>query len=255
MPATFTVDAYPREQFQGDDPADPQRAADACRTSSPTTRSSTSTTRSSSCKPGMTANVTFVYAERDGVLRVAERGAALPAAARSWRGRRRRRRGAAAAAQREKQAAAGGRGDRRGRRATARRRRGGETPRPADASGCCAAASREPVPVEIGVSDGTHDRGRRGRRCSEGDVLVTDAVGKRRSARRADAAGGRRAAAMRRHVLSDADARRSSQLDDVTKIYRMGDVEVHALRGVDAATSTRASSSPSWARRARASRR
>ena len=36
--ATFTVDAYPGRALQGHGPADPQRAADACRTSSPTTR-------------------------------------------------------------------------------------------------------------------------------------------------------------------------------------------------------------------------
>ena len=70
MDATFTVDAFPGEHVQGEGPADPQRAADACRTWSPTTRSSTSATRSWSCKPGMTANVTFIYDHRDGVLRV-----------------------------------------------------------------------------------------------------------------------------------------------------------------------------------------
>ena len=50
MPATFTVDAYPDASvFKRHGPPDPQRAADACRTSSPTTRSSTSTTPTSSC--------------------------------------------------------------------------------------------------------------------------------------------------------------------------------------------------------------
>ena len=68
----------------------------------------------------MTANVTFVYAHRDGVLRVAERGAALPAARRAGAaqtsataaaaGHRRRRRAAAAAAAKAADGAAAGAG-------------------------------------------------------------------------------------------------------------------------------------------------
>ena len=92
MPATFTVDAYPREKFRGvirqirDAPQTLQNVVtydavidvdnDALK-----------------LKPGMTANVTFVYAERHDVLRVPT--AALrfrPPAELLRRGRRRRRR-------------------------------------------------------------------------------------------------------------------------------------------------------------------
>ena len=96
-----------------------------CRTSSPTTRSSTSSNPELELRPGMTANVTFVYAERDGVLRVAERGAALPAAAGAGRAR------------------PGGepaRGGARGGEAAAARRR----PRAAAATGAAAGTTRRP---------------------------------------------------------------------------------------------------------------
>ena len=69
MPATFTVDAYPREQFHGVI----RQIRDA-----PQTLQNVVTydavidvdNDGLKLKPGMTANVTFVYAERRGVLRV-----------------------------------------------------------------------------------------------------------------------------------------------------------------------------------------
>ena len=80
MAARFHRRRVPGAALQGHDAADPQRAADACRTSSPTTPSSTSTTPTCSLAPGMTANVTFIYDERDDVARRAQRRAALSSA-------------------------------------------------------------------------------------------------------------------------------------------------------------------------------
>ena len=114
-------------------------------------------------RPGMTANVTVVYAERKDVLARAERRAALPAAAdRGARGRRAR-----PAARR------------RGRRGTPAR---AAAPRPIrDAPetktrlGRCAAARRTPVPIHVGA----HRRDASPRSSTatshEGDPVIVDA--------------------------------------------------------------------------------
>ena len=52
MPATFTVDAFPGEQFQAGRSVRSATRRRRCRTWSPTTRSSTSTTPISSCARG-----------------------------------------------------------------------------------------------------------------------------------------------------------------------------------------------------------
>ena len=108
-------------------------------------------------RPGMTANVTFVYAEKDDVAARPERGAALPAARRVLAERRMpsavggapRRRAPPRARDAAAPVAAAASGARRGGEAAARARptRG--------RSGCCAAASPQPVPIQTGLSDGT----------------------------------------------------------------------------------------------------
>ncbi len=93
MPATFTVDAYPTERFKG--------MVRQIR-NAPTTVQNVVTydavidvdNTELKLKPGMTANATFVYAEKRDVAARAQRGAALPAAARARRQRRRRPRSA-----------------------------------------------------------------------------------------------------------------------------------------------------------------
>jgi HlyD family secretion protein len=69
MPATFTVDAYPGQTFQG--------AVRQIRNAPQTVQNVVTydavvdvSNPELKLKPGMTANVTFVYAEKDGVLRV-----------------------------------------------------------------------------------------------------------------------------------------------------------------------------------------
>ena len=82
--------------------------------------------------------------------------------------------------------------------------------------------------------------------------MVTDADTGRRG--QGAAAGGRRRVPTDVLMAGD-EVPALVELDAVTKIYRLGDVEVQALRGVSLAIDSRASSSRSWARRARASRR
>jgi HlyD family secretion protein len=173
MPATFTVDAYPEEKFQGtirqirDAPQTLQNVVtyDAVvDVENPNHR----------LRPGMTANVTFIYAERKGVLRVPtaalrfrppealiERADGQPVAAATKPGKKKHKKMAQAAAA---QAAEG-------------------------ASGAAATktvwvlngqAVRE-VPVEVGVSDGSKVEITKGE-LAEGDIVVTDAIDKRERA-------------------------------------------------------------------------
>ena len=127
----------------------------------------------------MTANVTFVYAERKGVLRIPS--AALrflpPPELLAEAGL-----GAAGGEEdaQEGQAAAttAGRRARRGRPAAQRTtgagwRRGAASAR----SGCCATERLVAVPVEVGVADGSQVEVRGGE-LAEGDVVVTDAIDK-----------------------------------------------------------------------------
>ena len=70
MTATFVVDAYPDREVQGRHPPDPRRAADAAERRHLRRRRRRRQRATLRLKPGMTANVTFVYAERKGVLRI-----------------------------------------------------------------------------------------------------------------------------------------------------------------------------------------
>jgi HlyD family secretion protein len=172
MPATFTVDAYPEEKFQGtirqirDAPQTLQNVVtyDAVvDVENPNRR----------LRPGMTANVTFVYAERKGVLRV-------PTAALRFRppeGLVARADGAPAPA-----AKPGKKKHKAGKAMAAL------TPAQAPASVPAAKvvwvlhdhAVRE-VPIEVGVSDGSRIEVTKGE-LDEGDFVVTDAIDKRERA-------------------------------------------------------------------------
>ena len=217
-------------------------------------------------RPGMTANVTFVYAEQEGRARGAERGAALPA-----RRPRRTSPSRAAASPRRPRAARGG--ARAKRRAPARRRPGaggkGEGRPRRDGAGRCATAARAGLDRRRGLSDGAYtessaigehggvDRRRPSPRSARGRLSrrATRSSSTPRSPAKTRPRRRPRATARRLPVLSGSATSRSSSSTSVTKVYRTGDVEVHALRGVTLADRRAASSSRSWARRARASRR
>ena len=121
MPATLHRRRVSRRALQGQGAADPQRAADGAERRHLRRGHRRRQRRPQAASPGMTANVTFVYAEKDDVLRVPERGAALQAAAGAARAggpsgsaaaaqRRRRQRGAAAARRAATARRAGGAG-------------------------------------------------------------------------------------------------------------------------------------------------
>ena len=161
-----------------------------------------------------------------------QRGAALPPAARARprRGRRRLVRwpagGPRAAVVRGRGRDSGRRGPRGGRQARARRRPiGGRC-------GCCAGRQAEPVRVQVGVTDGTNTEIETGE-LHEGDRVITDAEttggdakGRRRPGRRVPPDVLMTAVSSEPNGIVDVEA--------VTKVYKLGDVEVHALRGVDA---------------------
>jgi HlyD family secretion protein len=172
MNATFVVDAYPDRRFKGvirqirDAPQTLQNVV----TYDAVVDVDNSDLR---LKPGMTANVTFVYAERKGVLRI-------PSAALRFRPP-------------EELLASGGKvgggdGSKKKHKHKIEKQAGAATAPPASAPGNAsgsAPATRtvwaldgdklKEVPVEIGVSDGTKVEVRKGE-LTEGDVLVTDAV-------------------------------------------------------------------------------
>ena len=179
MTATFLVDAYPDRKFNGvirqirDAPQTLQNVV----TYDAVVDVDNADLR---LKPGMTANVTFVYAERKGVLRI-------PSAALRFRPPE------DLLASADKSEGGGGGGK--------KKHKHKEKPGLAEAATTAAAAPpasakagaaptkvvwaldgdklRE-VPVEIGVSDGTKVEVRKGA-LDEGDVLVTDAVAKNES--------------------------------------------------------------------------
>ena len=177
-----------------------------CRTSSRTTRSSTSTTPTCGCVPGMTANVTVVYADK-------KRRRSRSRTRRCASGRRRRRtrpkpQRSAATAHRARRAPAA----RRGRRGT-RGKAGPDAPRRADGATTRCAAGREQdrpldgsyteivtgtAPVDRrtpGLTDGAGHRGRRrAATLKEGDVVIVDArwPARRRPRRPRPRRGGRR---------------------------------------------------------------
>lgn len=146
MAASFTVDAYPGEQFKGsvrqvrDSPQIVQNVV---------TYDAVIDVRNDllKLKPGMTANVTFVFADRDNVLRVPN--AALrfrPAPARAPAGA-----------------------------APPRATRGNA---PADRRTVWALRAGQPTAVEIGVgvTDGSYTEVTRGE-LADGDAVITEAVG------------------------------------------------------------------------------
>ena len=173
MPASFTVDAYPDEKFQGtirqirDAPQTLQNVVtyDAVvDVENPNHR----------LRPGMTANVTFIYAERKGVLRVptaalrfrppealVERADGQPAPA-AKPGKKKHKKVAQAA--------------------TAPPAEGAAANAPATKSLWVlhGQAVRE-VPIEVGVSDGSKIEITKGE-LAEGDVVVIDAIDKRERA-------------------------------------------------------------------------
>ena len=227
MTATFTVDAYPSERFNGT----VRQIRNAPQTvQNVVTYDAVIDVDNADLKlrPGMTANVTFVYAERDDALRVPNAALRfrpppeLLAGARRRSGVRRR----------------GGAGHARGGEAAARGRDGGS---PSDARrddrlGAARRAAAQPVTITIGITDGTVTEVVDGD-LAEGDAVVID--GRPATRAGAVAAGGRADAAACSDGCAEAVTRgRSSSSTDVTKVYRMGDVEVHALRGVIARRSS-----------------
>jgi HlyD family secretion protein len=177
MAATFVVDAYPDRKFNGVI----RQIRDAPQTlQNVVTYDAVVDVDNDDLhlKPGMTANVTFVYAERKGVLRI-------PSAALRFRPP-------------EDLLAVAGKGDNAAAFAKKKHKHKGEkeagastsmsTSTAAAASGAAAPASTKTVwaldgnklrevPVEIGVSDGTKVEVRKGA-LDEGDVLITDAIAK-----------------------------------------------------------------------------
>ena len=172
MTATFVVDAYPDRRFKGvirqirDAPQTLQNVV----TYDAVVDVDNSDLR---LKPGMTANVTFVYAERKGVLRI-------PSAALRFRPP-------------EELLGTGAKvGDgKKKHKHKIEKQAGAVTPPPVSPAAANGSATAPPtktvwaldgeklreVPVEIGVSDGTKVEVRKGE-LTEGDVLVTDAIAK-----------------------------------------------------------------------------
>jgi len=169
LSATFVVDAYPERRFTGTI----RQIRDA-----PQTLQNVVTydavvdvdNADLKLKPGMTANVTFVYAERKGVLRI-------PSAALRFRPP-------------EDLLASGGKSEAEGGGKKKHKHKAGGGAAMAGtpvAAGTAASPSKtvwaldgdklREVPVEVGVSDGNKVEVRNGA-LAEGDVLVTDAVAK-----------------------------------------------------------------------------
>jgi len=175
MPASFTVDAYPGEVFRGK----VRQVRNA-----PQTVQNVVTydavidvdNPDFKLKPGMTANVTFIYAEKDDVLKVpnaALRFRPPPAmldAAKGGNGPSGPRPGGTGAA-----AAAGAGGGGGGLRAGAAGGRPGEAP---DRRTVWTLAADKPVPqkVKTGISDGSFTEVVEGD-LKAGDVVITDALG------------------------------------------------------------------------------
>ena len=161
MSATFVVDAYPERKFKGvirqirDAPQSLQNVV----TYDAVVDVDNEDLR---LKPGMTANVTFVYAERKGVLRI-------PSAALRFR------------PPEELLASAGkGGGESGGKKKKQKANKGASASTATSTSKSVWALDGErlrEVPVEIGVSDGSKVEVRNGA-LGEGDVLVTDAIAK-----------------------------------------------------------------------------
>ena len=177
MTATFVVDAYPDRRFKGvirqirDAPQTLQNVV----TYDAVVDVDNADLR---LKPGMTANVTFVYAERKGVLRI-------PSAALRFRppeellasGARLGGGGGGSVPKKHKHKME---------KAADAASTTANTPAPGSATPTKTVWALDgdrlrEVPVEIGVSDGTKVEVRKGA-LAEGDVLVTDAVAKNEAA-------------------------------------------------------------------------
>jgi HlyD family secretion protein len=178
MTATFVVDAYPDRRFKGVI----RQIRDAPQTlQNVVTYDAVVDVDNSDMhlKPGMTANVTFVYAERKGVLRI-------PSAALRFRPP-------------EELLAAAGKGDAVGGGGKKKHKHkmekqaeaAGASPSPSTPASTSASAMKsvwvldgeklKEVQVELGVSDGTKVEVRNGG-VDEGDVLITDAIAKNEGA-------------------------------------------------------------------------
>lgn len=163
MPATFTVDAYPSEVFRG--------TVRQVR-NSPTTVQNVVTydavidvaNPDLKLKPGMTANVTFVYAEKDDVLRV-------PNAALRFRPPPNLLAGGAGGARQARNGAGEGGG-------SARAPRRAEAPETPDQRSVWVLRADQPVQVRIrtGISDGSQTEVVDGE-LQQGDAVITDAAG------------------------------------------------------------------------------
>ena len=219
--ATFTVDAFPKRTFEG--------TVTQVRQSPQTVQNVVTydvvvsvDNRDLALKPGMTAATRIVIDERRDVLRVPSQALryapALPARPRP------------------RPAAAGRAGS-----ATADARRRG--------SGVLRDGEPVAVPVTAGLDDDSF---------TEIVKATSSPATGSSSAEQRDASPRPRAAAA---AASEPDDRQAGscaepviRVENVTRTYHVGDVDVHALRGVSL-TIEPASSSPSWARPAPANRR
>lgn len=157
MKATFTVDAYPGERFRGE----VRQVRDAATTTqNVVTYDAVLDVKNEELKlkPGMTANVTFVYARRDNVLKVPNAALRfrLPDAGNAGSGN-------AVAAPGGQQD--GGQGQ--------RRRRGDSAPDAPRTLYVLREGQPQPVQVKTGISDGSYTEVTEGE-LKEGDDLITD---------------------------------------------------------------------------------
>ncbi|MCC6746954.1 MAG: efflux RND transporter periplasmic adaptor subunit [Deltaproteobacteria bacterium] len=186
MPVTFTVDAYPQQPFKG--------AVRQVRNAPQTVQNVVTydvvvevENAELKLKPGMTANVTFVYAEAEDTLRVPNAALRFRAPA-EWRARSGDRAGSAGDARGEARKKVGGRDAGRGKGR-------GTDDAATDAEGAVATKVRgdrrvlwvlrdgvpTPCVVRVGISDGSRTAIREGE-LREGDEVVTDAGGERGAA-------------------------------------------------------------------------
>ena len=224
MDATFTVDAYPSKQFKGKI----RQIRNAPQTLQNVVTYDAVIDVSNpglELRPGMTANVTFIYDHRDSALRVAN--AALrfqpPAelAKAAWSG------GGGGGG--------GNSGGMKGRRGPGAgegggRRRGGRRGRrdagPADR--LAAARTDADTRSRARRRQRRHQHGDRDRRAARRRPRRH----RRRGPGRRQQVAAPRAAARSGGCSEMADRRHVIELEGVTKVYKLGDVEVHALRGV-----------------------
>ncbi|HSW11199.1 MAG TPA: efflux RND transporter periplasmic adaptor subunit [Solimonas sp.] len=176
MKASFTVDAWPGERFRGE----VRQVRDAATTTqNVVTYDAVIDVKNEELKlkPGMTANVTFVYARKENVLRVPNAALRfrLPSAGRNGgnggggtgtgAGKAEGNGGSRA------EASSGGEGG----EPRQRRRRGDEAPDAPRTLYVLRAGQAQPVQVRAGISDGSYTEVQ-GDELKEGDELITDLV-------------------------------------------------------------------------------